>query len=174
MENIKIRKADLGDASNLAVLKQQVWIATYAVEGIRTEFSDYVLSEFTVENTRNTILNNNKFIYVAEIDNHLIGCLEISFNVKCPVETETGPEIAVLYVLERYTGMGIGKTLLNRALSLCNELKFNSVWLTVYHKNERAINFYLKQKFNDQGSTYFEMGGNQYENKVMVRKISIE
>ena len=171
MENINIRKVDLGDALNLAVLKQQVWIATYAVEGIRTEFSDYVLSEFTIENIRKTILNNNKFIYVAEIEQHLIGCLEIAFNVKCPVNTETGPEIAVLYVLERYTGMGIGKTLLNRALSLCDELKFSSVWLTVYHKNEREINFYLKNSFEDAGSTFFEMGGNKYENKVLIRKI---
>jgi len=171
MENILIRKADLGDASNLAVLKQQVWIATYAVEGIRTEFSDYVLSSFTIENIRNLILDNNKFIYIAEIDNHLIGCLEIAFNKKCPVETETGPEIAVLYVLEKYTGMGIGKTLLNRAVSLCEELKFNAVWLTVYHKNERAINFYLKQNFIDAGSAYFEMGGNRYENKIMIRKL---
>ena len=171
METINIRKADLGDASNLTVLKQQVWIATYAVEGIRTEFSDYVLSTFTVEKIRNSILDNNKFIYIAEIDNHLIGCLEIAFNVKCPVETETGPEIAVLYLLERYTGMGIGKTLLNRSLSLCDELKFISVWLTVYLKNEKAINFYLKQNFIDAGTTYFEMGGNRYENKIMIRKI---
>jgi diamine N-acetyltransferase len=174
LRNINIRKADLGDASNLAVLKQQVWIATYAVEGIRTEFSEYVLSAFTIENIRNSILENNKFIYIAVIDNHLIGCLEIAFNKKCPIETETGPEIAVLYLLERYTGMGIGKTLLNRALSLCEELKFTSVWLTVYHKNERAINFYLKQNFTDSGNTFFEMGGNRYENKIMIRQIKQE
>lgn len=171
MENINIRKADLGDVSNLAVLKQQVRVATYAVEGIRTEFSDYVLSEFTSENIRESIQDNNKLIYIAEIDNHIIGCVEIDLNAKCPVESEIGPKIAVLYILERFTGMGIGKMLLDKSLLLCKEMNFNTVWLTVYHKNERAINFYLKNNFKETGKTLFEMGGNRYENKVMIREI---
>lgn len=171
MENISIRKSDLGDVSNLTVLKQQVWIATYAVEGIRTEFSDYVLSEFTTENIRKSIQDSNKLIYIAEIDKHIIGCVEIDFNAKCPVETKTGPEIAVLYILERFIGMGIGKILLDKSILFCKEMDFKTVWLTVYYKNERAINFYVKNRFKEAGNTYFEMGGNRYENKVMVRKI---
>jgi len=50
-------------------------------------------------------------------------------------------------------------------------MDFKIVWLTVYYKNERAINFYVKNRFKEAGNTYFEMGGNRYENKVMVRKI---
>ena len=171
MEKLIIREADLVDVMNLTVLKQQVWIATYALEGIRNEFSVYVLSEFTPENIREAVMDSNKLIYIAEIDHHIIGCVEIEFNSKCPVKSEKGPEISVLYVLERFTGMGIGQLLLDKAFKVCKELYLNSVWLTVYHKNERAIKFYLKNEFKESGITYFELVNNRYDNKIMTRKI---
>lgn len=171
MGQLNIREADLMDVMNLAVLKQQVWIATYALEGIRNEFSVYVLTEFTPENVRKDVMDSNKLIYIAEIDHHIIGCVEIEFDSKCPVKSEKGPEISVLYVLERFTGMGIGQQLLDQAFMFCKELSIDSVWLTVYHKNERAIKFYLKNRFKESGKTYFELVNNRYENKIMTREI---
>lgn len=37
------------DAANLAALSIEVWLHTYARDGIRQAFSDYVLREFTAE-----------------------------------------------------------------------------------------------------------------------------
>jgi diamine N-acetyltransferase len=168
-KEVVIRTAEVSDADNLTVLKQQVWIATYAVEGIRTEFSSYVLSEFTLDKLRETILDKNKILLVAEIDNHLVGCVEINLKCECPIPSSQGePEIAVLYVLERYTGIGIGVQLLSEALAELKNKSFKTAWLTVYHENERALRFYKKNNFKKIGITYFEMGGNQYENKVMM------
>jgi len=79
---VLIRAAEISDVNNLTVLKQQVWIATYAVEGIRTEFSTYVLSEFTSDKLLETILDKNKILLIAEIDNHLVGCVEVNLSLK--------------------------------------------------------------------------------------------
>lgn len=167
-----IRKANLDDVLNLAVLKQQVWIATYAEEGIRTEFSRYVLDKFTFENIQKTIQDKNRVIYIAENNNHLIGCVEIALNEKCPIEIKTDcPEIAVLYVLERFKGKGIGKFLLRKTIEHIKELGHKSVWLTVYHKNHRALEFYHRNDFIPIGSTFFKMDSNRYENKVMMLEL---
>lgn len=171
MKNVIIREAEIKDASNLCVLKQQVWIAAYAIEGIRTEFSDYVLNQFTLKNTQDSILNKTEYTLIAEIDNHIIACLEIVYNAIHPVSSEIAPEITVLYVLERFCGKRIGELLLKQAISHLKSLKHRHTWLTVYHENERAINFYNKQGFKHDGSTYFEMDGNKYENKIMVLEI---
>lgn len=168
---INIRKAELKDTANLAVLKQQVWIATYATEGIRTEFSDYVLSQFTKEKERELIENPDKLIFVAEIDNHIIACVELALDTKCSIPEITSPEITVLYVLERFCGKNIGKMLLEKTYIEAKKMNFNSVWLTVYHENERAIKFYKRNKFKELGSTYFEMDGNKYENRIMIFEI---
>ena len=45
----QIRSGRPGDARRLAVLATQVWLHTYATDGVTDEISQYVLSEFTVE-----------------------------------------------------------------------------------------------------------------------------
>jgi ribosomal protein S18 acetylase RimI-like enzyme len=169
MAAIRIRYAQKSDAANLLVLKQQVWVATYAVEGIRAEFSEYLLAEFTLENELVLLGNPEKKTLIAELNGHLIGCAVVDFHAGVPLPAVgNNPEIAVLYVLECFTRRGIGKTLLENALQLIDESGFNAAWLTVYHKNERAIKFYEKTGFTDIGKTFFEMRGNQYENRVLI------
>jgi ribosomal protein S18 acetylase RimI-like enzyme len=171
MEELNIRIADFSDAANLTVLKQQVWVATYAVEGLRSEFSDYLLAEFTLANEMALLGNPEKKTLIAELNGHIIGCAVVDFNAEVPLPAVGNiPEIAVLYVLERFTGMGFGKILLQKSLQLINESGFNAAWLTVYHKNLRAIKFYNKSGFTDIGKTFFEMQGNQYENRVLIKR----
>jgi len=171
MAEIYIRCAEIIDAANLVVLKQQVWVATYAEEGIRAEFSDYLLATFTLENEKALLENPLKKTLVAEQNGHLIGCAVMAFDEECPIPaTGHNPELAVLYVLEHFTGMGYGKTLLDKALQIIKESGLDAVWLTVYHKNNRAIKFYRKHGFTDIGQAFFEMQGNQYENRVLINR----
>lgn len=162
-----IRKVELGDVENLTVLKQQVWIATYAVEGIRTELSSYVLSVFTVANQRKLLLDNNVVLFVAEINSHIVGCVEVKLYSGDAI-AEGLPEITVLYVLERFCGRGVGQKLLETAFNLLREKGYTSTWLSVLHTNKKALKFYDKNGFKDIGKIYFEMDGNKYENRVLL------
>ncbi len=42
-----IRAATEEDCLNLVALSLQVWLNTYALDGIRTEYSEFALSTFT-------------------------------------------------------------------------------------------------------------------------------
>ncbi|MFN8362049.1 MAG: GNAT family N-acetyltransferase [Candidatus Kapaibacterium sp.] len=169
--DITIRLAGILDAANLAVLQQQVWIATYATEGIRDEYSTYVLATFTPDTMRESMLNPDIRTFIAEVDGHVIGCVVIDLQPDAPIEGIAGAEIDVLYVLERFIGQGVGHALLNYALSECKAKGYDAVWLTVFHENERALRFYQAHHFHDIGHTFFEMDGNQYENRIMLRAI---
>ncbi|MDR0659308.1 MAG: GNAT family N-acetyltransferase [Prevotellaceae bacterium] len=156
MNNLAIRRSEIKDVENLTVLKQRVWIATYAVEGIRTEFSSYVLSPFTTESIRNLLLSQDMISLVAEVGNHIIGCVEIKLYPTTAIpEVMTILEITVLYVLERFCRRGIGQKLLNAACGFLREKQYPSVWLSVLHTNERALSFYRKNCFEDIGKIYF-------------------
>ena len=59
-----VREATKDDCAKLAVLSIRVWLDTYAQEGIKTEYADYVLSTFTADyfleilnNTQGEIVN---------------------------------------------------------------------------------------------------------------------
>jgi Acetyltransferases len=168
-EDLVIRQVNANDAGNLAVLLQQVWIATYAEEGIRIELSNYVLNEFTLEKIQRRLLDNGKICLIAEKNSHLRGYVEVDYNAVCPEQSITFPEVTVLYVLERFKGQGIGRLLLANVERLLVQRGCKGYWLTVYHLNRGAIDFYCKMGFNKVGVTYFEMDGNRYENWIMLK-----
>ncbi|MCK5170320.1 MAG: GNAT family N-acetyltransferase [Bacteroidales bacterium] len=169
--SIKIRKAELTDALNLLVLKKQVFISTYAINGIRKDFSEYINAEFSVNNTENAINDKNKIILIAESNGFMVGCAEINLLSNCPETKDNGPELNIMYVFEHFKGKGVGYSLISKIENLVKEKGFPGLWLTVYHLNENAISFYKRQNYKIIGSTFFEMGGNKYENKIMNKRI---
>ncbi len=170
---IAIRKAKLSDVNNLAVLKQQVWISTYATEGLVDEFSNYVLSEYSASNVKMAIENTNSITLVAISNNGLVGCVEILLLPQSPIkQVEPCIEITTLYVLEKFQNKGIGKKLLNKAMKTIVNLKQNKMWLSVFYKNEKAIGFYQKQNFTQIGEKDFQLGKEKYKNYIMLRNIT--
>lgn len=172
MSNSFIRPAAPSDIPNLTVLGQQVWIATYADEGIRDEFSTYVLEHFTPAKIEKDI--SEHIWFVAEKNGHLIGYVTIYSENKtpqCVLERSNGnvPEIRNLYVLERFLGRGIGFELMTYAEKYLKQQGFSSVWLDVFCENTRAIAFYKRQGYEQIGSTFFEETGPRYENYVMFK-----
>ncbi|MFA9370890.1 MAG: GNAT family N-acetyltransferase [Labilibaculum antarcticum] len=169
---ILIRKATLSDLNSLAVLKQQVWISTYATNGLIEEFSNYVLSEYSAENVRESITDKNKLTLIALNDGCIIGCVEILLTPKNPIKKiKPCIEISTFYILERFQGVGIGKKLLTECLNEIEKLNHDKVWLTVYYKNQQAIDFYQKQGFNHIGKMDFMLGKDKHMNYIMIKNI---
>ena len=175
LEDIIIRPATPSDIPNLVVLGQQVWIATYADEGLRDEFSKYVLAEFTIKKMTEDLEKPEGIILVAENKGHLIGYVRIILDSKTPhVLSEKGltaPEINTLYVLERFLGKGVGYKLLDAAETHLKSNGFSQVWLDSFSENERAIQFYERQDFKRIGISYFEETGVRYKNIVMLKEL---
>lgn len=167
---LEIRKAELSDINNLAVLKQQVWISTYATEGLLDEFSRYVLSEYSVENVKMSIQNTDTMTLLASYNNCLIGCVEIILLPQRPIEEiEPCIEISTFYILEKFQNKGIGKKLLAECLKEIKRLNFDKIWLSVYYKNEKAIEFYSRQNFSHIGETDFVLGNDKHKNYIMIK-----
>lgn len=171
MKEIKIRRANITDALNLSVLKKQVFISTYAINGIRKDFSEYINTEFTVNNIENAINDKNNIILIAESDGFMVGCAEINLLSNCPETKDNSPELTILYVFEYCKEKGAGYSLISKTENLVKAKGFLGLWLTVYHLNENAISFYKRQNYKIIGSTFFEMSGNKYENKIMYKRI---
>ncbi|MCL3782657.1 GNAT family N-acetyltransferase [Prolixibacteraceae bacterium JC049] len=170
--NIIIREANINDLNNLTVLKQQVWISTYATEGLIDEFSSYVLSEYSLDNVKKSIQNKDITTLVALCDDCLIGCVEILKTPQKPIKSAyPSIEISTFYILEKFQGQGIGKQLLSECFNQIKQLGYQQVWLTVYYKNQNAIDFYAKQYFKHIGETNFILGEEKHKNYIMLKDI---
>lgn len=169
MKNLIVRRATTEDALNLSVLKKQVFISTYALSGINNDFSSHITSEFSIENTENQITNSNTIVLLAEKNGFLVGCAELVLNSTCKETGNSSPELNVLYVLEQMKGKGVGYKLISESESILKAKSYPGIWLTVYHKNMAAIEFYKRQSYKDIGRYDFEMGGKFYENRIMYK-----
>ena len=155
-----VREATKDDCAKLAVLSIRVWLDTYAQEGIKTEYADYVLSTFTADYFLE-ILNNTKYrVLVSEENEILHGYVMVNLesNYQTP---ESGFEVEKLYVDGLFKGKGVGKKLLKSM-----EDQFGrQYWLYTWVKNE-SNGFYEHLGFSRIGSLTFEFFGALIENNV--------
>ncbi|MBZ5796053.1 GNAT family N-acetyltransferase [Burkholderia contaminans] len=165
---LSIRTARQEDAARIAVLGAHVWVHTYAAAGVSEVIAQYVLTTFTTERILTLVNDPDTVLLVAEADGNLAGYIVIRLGAQLadvPVEIET------LYVQASFSGCGIGSALLNHASGIAEERTGSrSFWLSVNAQNAKAISFYHSRGMTQEGITYFELGGIQHENKIMVAR----
>jgi ribosomal protein S18 acetylase RimI-like enzyme len=169
---LRTRPAAVRDATQLTALALQVWLDTYAREGMREEIARYVLEAFTPGHFERLIADPDRHVLVAEQHAHLLGYCVLAENTACPVSGhEYYAELATLYVVRHFHGQGVGSMLLQASDHLAADLGAAGLWLNTWHGNTEARGFYRQRGFEDVGSCWFDMNGERHENRVFVRPL---
>lgn len=170
--SFRVRPAIAADAPALAALSIQVWLATYATEGVSDLLARYVLEQFTPAAFTGWMDDAGTGLIVAEADGHLLGYARLGFDAPQPppLSSVAGTELCTLYVQEPFTRSGVGSALLDEACATARERTgSDAMWLTVNARNERACGFYRKHGFVRRGTTWFVLGEGRHENLVLAR-----
>nr|WP_199068258.1 GNAT family N-acetyltransferase [Chromobacterium sp. ASV5] len=166
---VEIRPARRDDAACLAALSIQVWLTTYAPDGIRPGVADYVLAEFTPANFEALIADPARRLLLMEEGRHLLGYALLKRDSACPDAGFPTLEAERLYLLESHTGKGLGRRLMDAARQWARAQSGQPrLWLSVWRGNERAIAFYRRLGMAEHGETYFELEGARHLNYVML------
>ncbi|NQU66664.1 MAG: GNAT family N-acetyltransferase [Candidatus Marinimicrobia bacterium] len=160
-----IRTAKQEDSTNLAALSIQVWLHTYAIDGIRIEISEFVMSNFTMKHFENLVSSPMRRTLVYILEDHLVGYIMINLESYWQ-DKSNGFEIEKFYIQEHFQGKGIGRKLLSEVSNLFG----CSYWLSVWVHNVKAIEFYKHFGFRDSGRVEFVLGNESHENRVLVYK----
>jgi diamine N-acetyltransferase len=160
-----LRDANLDDAVTLAALATQVWLDTYATDGVNPAIANYVLGELSPARFRTLLQDEACDVLVAERDAHVLGYAVMRNGAACPCAPRLVAELATLYVQPRFSGNGLGSALFTAACSRARGGR-GAAWVAVNARNSRAINFYRKHGMVEIGTTYFALDGKQHENHV--------
>jgi ribosomal protein S18 acetylase RimI-like enzyme len=163
-----IRHAQPEDAPRIAVLAAQVWLHTYATQGVSSVIADYVLAELTPQAFAAKLANPATTVLVAERDAHLLGLAVIQSGATCANDPAATVELATLYVQAHCKGQGVGSRLLLEARAVAASNAGSRLWLTVNAQNDAAIGFYAHHNFHRVGTADFVLGGVAHENLVML------
>ncbi|WP_269583529.1 GNAT family N-acetyltransferase [Roseibium sp. Sym1] len=170
MTAFEITSATLADARSLAALSIEVWLDTYAPEGVSDSFATHVLETYAPAAFADNLKERHKHLLVARNRVGLIGYALLDLRAQ-PVSNSSGTaEINTLYVRRHHQRLGLGQKLFERAMQLATDAGQPKLFLTVYEKNARAIAFYEAQGMRCEGTWTFRFEGGAVPNLIMTRE----
>ncbi|MBW8522794.1 GNAT family N-acetyltransferase [Chryseobacterium chendengshani] len=170
MDSIEIKKVNLNDLSKLQVIAKQTFFDTFSPDNTAENTEKYMNESFTTEKLTSEIENKNSEFYFAISENEVIGYLKVnSGDAQTELKKENALEIERIYVSKDFHGKKVGQILYDKALTIAKEKNADYVWLGVWEKNTRAIQFYSKNGFAEFDQHIF-MFGDEKQTDIMMRK----
>ena len=161
------------DALCVSVLAVQVFLDTYATDGIRPDLAREALSTYSPEAFAERLADPARAFVLAERSGHLVAFAEVAFDSISPVQTaHDGAELVRLYVQSRFKRVGIGSALLAQAEKLACLRSAKCLWLTAWVGNAPALAFYAALHYTDLGATSYVLQGEAHENRIFAKPLA--
>lgn len=132
----------------------------------------YLEQAFEVNKICNELADENSRFYFMYSGENLAGYLKLN---EAPAQTDINDkyslEIERIYVTRAFQGDGLGRYLMNTAISKAKERKKEYVWLGVWEKNEKALLFYKKHGFYEIVTHSFIMGDDEQADYIMGKDL---
>jgi len=166
-----IRAAGPGDAGWLAGFAARQFNAAYAEDNAPADMADYCARNFTEARFAALLADPAAGTLVAESRGVPIAYAVVRRSASPPEAVGEGPatEIARFYVDADWHGSGLASAMLREAERTALEWRADTIWLTVWTRNPRAIRFYRKHGYTVVGSMQFRLGAELQEDHLMIR-----
>lgn len=150
MEKVIIRKAVLEDLISIQKLNDNLFDLEF------NNFDDTLKREWALEKEGQEYFEDmikNEIVFVAQIEEKIVGYLAGSICEQINYITETFAELDNMCIDDEYRRFGIGKLLMDEFKKYCKERNMQNIKVTASAKNNIAIQFYMKNGFEDYNVT---------------------
>ena len=170
---INIKLATEVDTDVLALLGRLTWAESHGhyIED-KNNLSSYLNSNFSVSKTKQDLNNPEHRFYIIYVDDLPVGYAKLVLNEQQEhVVSQNSCRLERIFILNEFIPLKLGQQLLNFVEKEAKALQLDTMWLTVYIKNQRAIRFYEKNEFINVGHINFIVSGQGYDNIVFSKNI---
>ena len=165
---MNIRYGTTADAKMLSKLGAKTFYDTFAKDNTPENMAAHLHNSFSPEIQFAELTNPNYIFLIAEQEKQPIGYTQLALDYQEEFLTGTKPlEVRRIYTIQEYIGKGVGKALMQAAIREAEQRGCDSVWLGVWEKNPRAIEFYKKWGFKEVGSHIFTVGDDPQRDYIM-------
>lgn len=173
MNQIRIQKVEASDVFLLREIAIKTFSETFSNENLENNMRIYLTDSFSIEKLSNELEDSNSEFYFALYDNIPVGYLKLRFESPQTNKFDTKAiEIERIYVLKDFHGKCVGQNLLSYTIEIARKRLFEWIWLGVWEKNKRAINFYEKNGFIEFDSHKFNLGEDEQVDLMMKLSVS--
>ena len=170
--NVSLRYATRKDAVLVADLSRQTFYETFAEQNHPEDMQKFMDEQFTRGRLIMEVGAKENTFLLAYVGSEVAGYVKLREGKKPPsLGTHSALEIARLYCATQFIGKGVGKALMQRSIDIARERGKKVVWLGVWEKNQRAIDFYTAWGFTTFAETEFLLGNDLQRDFLMKREV---
>lgn len=170
---IKIKIATKADTAILALLGRTTYAESHGhfIDNEK-DLLKYIDDAFSVSKTKQDLNNSKHLFYIIYVDGLPVGYAKLVLNaIHKSVVSQNNCRLERIYILNNFIPLKLGQQFLTFLQEKAKELQLDTMWLSVYIKNYRAISFYERNEFKNVGELNFLVNGKDYENIVFSKNI---
>lgn len=166
------RQCTIDDLDILQPFSRQRYFETFADLNTPDNMTAYLDEAFALEKLHAELSDANADFYFLYWDGRLAGYLKLNEALaQTDLHDEQSLEIERIYVSKEFQGEGLGRYLMDQAISIAIQRKKKYVWLGVWEKNEKALRFYRRNGFYQIGTHSFVMGDDEQTDYIMRKDL---
>jgi ribosomal protein S18 acetylase RimI-like enzyme len=173
-EGVYIKKATEKDVGLLLDLSAQTFHQAFGTQNSCDNMSAYMASAFSEEQLLEEIKSPHSLFLMAYIPGEQapVGYTKLRMG-KTPRELKDARTIEIhrIYVVQEMIGRGVGKALMESCLEFAQRHNYEVIWLGVWERNIRAIDFYKKWGFKKFSSYIFRLGTEDQTDYLMKKNL---
>ena len=174
MSSIRIRHAETADAELIADMSRQTFYDTFAAVNTKEDMDKFMNEQFNRESLIKEVGAPGNIFLLAYDGEAPLGYVRMRDGEKrSEFNNPSAVEIARIYATHSSIGKGVGKALMQECIRIAKEMNRDIIWLGVWEKNDRAIEFYRKWGFEKFAEHDFVLGNDVQTDWLMCRKVSI-
>jgi len=170
---IKIQKAKIEDLEIIALLGRLTWAESHGQYiDDKNDIPKYLNENFSISKTNQNINDPNIHYSIIYVDDLPAGYAKIVVNKPQEnIESRNSCQLERIFILDEFIPLKIGQKLMSFVEKQAKELLLDTIWLTVYIKNNRAIRFYERNDFKNVGELNFSVNEKLYVNIVFSKTL---
>lgn len=171
MNLIEIKKVTINDIDQLQEIGKNTFFETFSAANTEENMKRYLDEKFSAKKLTDELNDQFAEFYFAILDNKIIGYLKLNFGQsQTELKDDKAIEIERIYVVKEFHGKKVGQLLYDKAIQISRQKNADYVWLGVWEKNPRAINFYKKNDFIEFDKHLFKLGDDE-QTDIMMKLI---
>ena len=168
VKNLIFKKLSPEDLQELKQLSRSTFQDAFGAENNPEDLEKYLNSAFGEENLQKELLNPLSEFYFAIAEGETAGYFKINLgDAQTEFKEEEGMELERIYVKQEFQQQKIGQKMLDAVIEMAVQRKMKYLWLGVWEKNTRAIDFYLRNSFKISGTHPYIVGSDEQTDKIM-------
>ncbi len=162
------KKCKIDDLEELVKISRSTFIAAFKEDNDPQDFSDYIEFAFNTTKLKEELQNKSSSFLFVYLNNELSCYLKLNeFAAQTDIKADDSIEIERIYVHPDYQGKKVGQEMLKEIRRLAIQKGKRFIWLGVWEKNIRAIQFYEREGFIKFGTHPYYIGTDKQTDWLM-------